>query len=142
VPPQIIFLMRTFHGLATMLNRLDASLSWKLTMDNLLSDIYPQAQALILPEVDQVVQAPAFDSIARYLKVNVVNTNGSKVSITMPGRCANDIEGEMEESIIESISKHNINLMSIQDKARKSGFVPQTLFEIQDEGRRIKVWLE
>jgi len=142
VPPQMIFLIRTFQGLATMLNRLDASLSWKLTMDNLLSDIYPQAQALILPEVDQGLQAPAFDSIARYLKVNVVNTNGSKMSITMPGRCANDIEGEMQESIIDSISKHNINLMSIQDKARKSGFVPQTLFEVQDEERRIKVWLE
>jgi predicted unusual protein kinase regulating ubiquinone biosynthesis (AarF/ABC1/UbiB family) len=141
-PPQMIFLMRIFHGLITMLNRLDVSLSWKLMMDNILSDIYPQAKSLILPEADQSLQAPAFDSIARYLKVYVVNANGSKVSLTMPGRCANDIEGEMEESIIESISKHNINLMSIQDKVRKSGFVPQTLFEIQDGERKIKVWLE
>jgi predicted unusual protein kinase regulating ubiquinone biosynthesis (AarF/ABC1/UbiB family) len=141
-PPQMIFLMRTLHCLTTMLNRLDASLSWKLTMDNILSDIYPEAKALILPEVDQGLQASSFDSIARYLKVYVVNANGSKISITMPGRCANDIEGEMEESIIESISKHNINLMSIQDQARKSGFMPQTLFEVQDEERKIKAWLE
>ena len=141
-PPQIIFLMRIFYGLITMLSRLDASLSWKLTMDNILSDIYPEARALILPEVDKEFQTPAFDSIARFLKVSVVKANGSKINLTMPGRCVDDIEGEMEESIKRSIHKQNINLIAIQDKVRKSGFLPQTLFELQDEDHTIKVWLE
>ena len=141
-PPQIIFLMRIFYGLITMLSRLDVSLSWKLTMDNILSDIYPEARALILPEVDKEFQTPAFDSIARFLKVSVVKANGSKINLTMPGRCVDDIEGEMEESIKQSIHKQNINLIAIQDKVRKSGFLPQTLFELQDEDHTIKVWLE
>jgi hypothetical protein len=80
--------------------------------------------------------------MARHLKVHVVKSNGNKVSLTMPGRCADDIEGVMDDPVKESILKYNIDLPPIQDRARKSGFVPQTLFELQDEERDIKVWLE
>ena len=125
-----------------MLKRLDASLSWKLIMDNTLSDIYPQARALPLPEIDKSLQTPGFDSIARYLKVYVAKADGSEISLAMPGICANDIEGEMEESIKKLIYKHKVNLISIQNKIRKSGFVAQTLFELQDEKCNIKMWLE
>ena len=141
-PPQLIFMMRTLHGLTTMLQRLDVALPWQFTMDKLLSDIYPQARALTLPQVEGDSQSPAFDSIARYLKVHVVKANGNKVSLTMPGRCADDIEGVMDDPVKESIRKNNIDLQTIQDKARKSGFVPQVLFELHDEERDMKVWLE
>ena len=125
-----------------MLRRLDVPLPWQFTMDKLLSDIYPQARALTLPQVEGDSQSPAFDSIARYLKVHVVKANGNKVSLTMPGRCADDIEGAMDDSVKESIRKNNIDLKAIQDKARKSGFVPQVLFELHDDERNMKVWLE
>ncbi|PIP71949.1 MAG: hypothetical protein COW89_09115 [Nitrospinae bacterium CG22_combo_CG10-13_8_21_14_all_47_10] len=141
-PPQMIFLMRTLHGLTTMLKRLDVALPWQFTMDKILSDIYPQARALIFSPVEGAPHSPAFDSIARYLKVHVVKPNGNKISLTMPARCADDIEGVMDEPVKESIKKQNIDLLSIQDKARKSGFVPQILFELNDEERDMKVWLE
>jgi hypothetical protein len=48
----------------------------------------------------------------------------------------------MDEPVKESIQRQNIDLQSIQDKARKSGFVPQILFELHDEERDMKVWLE
>ena len=111
-------------------------------MDKILSDIYPQALALTLPKVEGGSESSAFNSMARYLKVHVVKSNGNKVSLTMPGRCADDIEGVMDDPVKESILKYNIDLPPIQDRARKSGFVPQTLFELQDEERDIKVWLE
>jgi len=125
-----------------MLKRLDVALPWQFTMDKILSDIYPQARALIFSPVEGAPHSPAFDSIARYLKVHVVKPNGNKISLTMPARCADDIEGVMDEPVKESIKKQNIDLLSIQDKARKSGFVPQILFELHDEERDMKVWLE
>ena len=140
-PPQLIFLMRTLHGLITMLKRLDVPMPWQFTLDKLLSDIYPQARALTLEQVASSVQGPTFDSMARYLKVHVVKANGNKVSLTMPGRCADDIEGVMDESVKECIRKQKINLKLIQNKARKSCFVPQVLFERNDEERNMKVWL-
>jgi predicted unusual protein kinase regulating ubiquinone biosynthesis (AarF/ABC1/UbiB family) len=141
-PPKLIFLMRTLHGLTSMLRRLDVPLPWQFIMDKILSDIYPEARALTLPEVEIDSKGPAFDSMARYLKVHVVKANGNKVSLTMPGRCADDIESVMDEPVKESIQRQNIDLQSIQDKARKSGFVPQILFELHDEERDMKVWLE
>ena len=141
-PPQLLFLMRTLNGLITMLKRLDVSLLWQFTMDKTLSDLYPQARALNLPKLESDSQGPAFDSMARYLKVHVVKTNGNEVSITMPGSCANGIEGEIDELVKDSIYKHKIDLVSIQNNVRKSGFVPQALFEFQDEDTTMRVWLE
>ena len=141
-PPKLIFLMRTLHGLTTMLNRLDVPLPWQFIMDKIVSDIYPEARALSLPEIASNSQGPAFDSIAKYMKVHVVKSNGNKISLTMPGRCADDIEGVMDDPVKESIQRQKIDLVAIQDKARKSGFVPQILFELHDEERDMKVWLE
>lgn len=141
-PPKLIFLMRTLHGMTTMLNRLDVALPWQFLLDKHLSDVYPEARALELPEIKSSQAIHSFSAMASYLKVHVVKSNGNKVSLTMPGRCADDLEGVIDESVRESIDKQNIDLKSIQEKARKSGFIPQNLFELHDEERDMKVWLE
>ena len=140
-PPKLIFLMRTLHGLTTMLSRLDVALPWQFLLDKHLSDIYPEAQALQLPEIKTSQVIHSFDEMARYLKVHVV-TNGNKVSLTMPARCADDLEDVMDESVKESINSQKIDLQAIQERAQKSGFIPQTLFSLSDEESDMKVWLE
>jgi hypothetical protein len=40
------------------------------------------------------------------------------------------------------VNKQKIDLQAIQEKVRKSGFIPQTLFSRSDEERDMKVWLE
>ena len=141
-PPKLIFLMRTLHGLTTMLNRLDVALPWQFLLDKHLSDIYPEAQAFELPKVKSSQTIHSFNEMACYLKVNVVKPNGNKVSITMPARCAEYLEDVMDESVKESVNKQKIDLQAIQEKVRKSGFIPQTLFSLSDEERHMKVWLE
>jgi len=141
-PPKLIFLMRTLHGLTTMLSRLDVALPWQFLLDKHLSDVYPEAQALKLPEVKSSHTIHSFDEMARYLKVHVVKPNGNKVSLTMPARCADDLEDVMDESVKASILKQKIDLQAIQEKAQKSGFIPQTLFSLSDDERDMKVWLE
>jgi predicted unusual protein kinase regulating ubiquinone biosynthesis (AarF/ABC1/UbiB family) len=140
-PPKLIFLMRTLHGLTTMLGRLDVALPWQFLLDKHLSDVYPEAQALKLPEVKSSRAIHSFNEMARYLKVHVVS-NGNKVSLTMPARCADDLEDVMDESVKESINNQKIGLQEIQEKAQKSGFIPQTLFSLSDDERDMKVWLE
>ncbi len=141
-PPKLIFLMRTLHGLMTMLNRLDVALPWQFFLDKYISDIYPQARALKLPEVNSSQPIHSFSVMARFLKVHVVKSNGNKVSLTMPARCADDLEGVMDESVKKSINKQNLDLKAIQNNAQKSGFIPQILFSLADEERDMKVWLE
>ena len=111
-----------------MLNRLDVALSWHLLLDKHLSDIYPVARELKLPKVITSQVTHTFNDMARYLKVHILKNNGNKVSLTLPARCADDLQGVMDESVKESIEKQKIDLHTIQKKAQKSGFLPQTLF--------------
>ena len=141
-PPKLIFLIRTLHGMTTMLNRLDVPLPWQFLLDKHLSDIYPAARELKLPQVRTSQAIHTFDDMARYLKVHVVKSNGNKVSLTMPARCADDLKGVMDDSVKESIEKQKIDLDAIQEKAQKTGFIPQTLFSLSDQERDMKVWLE
>ncbi|MEK9629070.1 MAG: AarF/UbiB family protein [Nitrospinota bacterium] len=141
-PPPLIFLMRTLHGMTTMLNRLNAPMPWQFLLDKHCSDIYPQARDLKLPEVNTSREIHTFDEMAKYLKVHVVKSNGNKVSLTMPARCADDLEGVMDRSVKKSIEEQKIDLKAIQEKAQKSGFIPQTLFSLKDDERDMKVWLE
>jgi predicted unusual protein kinase regulating ubiquinone biosynthesis (AarF/ABC1/UbiB family) len=141
-PPKLIFLIRTLHGLTTMLSRLDVALPWQFLLDKHLSDIYPDAQALKLPEIKTSQVIHSFDEMARYLKVHVVKTNGNKISLSMPARCADDLEGVLDECLKESINRQKIDLQAIQKKVQKSGFISQTLFSLSDEECDMKVWLE
>ncbi len=140
-PPNLIYLMRILHGLSSMLNRLDVSLSWSFVLDQTCSDIFPDALQVTIPQIekDGVV---GFDGMARYLKINVVKSNGNKVRLTMPARVADELEEVIEPAVLESIRRQKIDLEKIQTRVVKSGFVPQEVFSLVDEEREVKVWLE
>lgn len=142
-PPLLIFLMRTLHGLSAMLKRLDAKLPWRFHMDNLCYDLYPAAKNLLLPEVSQAgVKSMPFNGIAQLMKVHVKKPGGTEVRLTMPARVADDLDGVIDDPVKEAIKRQNLNLAEMQDRVRKSGFVPQVIFEVDDPERKVRVWLE
>ncbi|PIQ97529.1 MAG: hypothetical protein COV67_03680 [Nitrospinae bacterium CG11_big_fil_rev_8_21_14_0_20_56_8] len=139
-PPRLIYLMRTIHGLAAMLERLDARLSWKFILDQVCSEIYEDARRIEIPSPAE--DGLGFDGLARYLKIYVVKANGNKIQLTMPGRVADDLESVIDPPVMESIRRQKVDLKTIQDRVRKSGFVPQEMFTLKDEERDVRVWLE
>ncbi len=142
-PPDLIFLMRTLHGLSTMLSRLDAKISWRFILEQLCSDLFPEAQAMSLPEIPcDTRNVLRLNGIAKYLKVNVVKPNGNKVKLTMPARVAENIEEIIDPPVMESIERQKIDLVAIQKRVHETGFVPQTLFDLKDPEREVLVWLE
>ena len=142
VAPKLIFLMRSLHGMVTILYRLNVALPWQLLLDKHLSDIYPAARELKLPKVIRTRSSHTFNSMSRYLKVHIIKTNGNKVRLTLPARYADDLNGVIDESVKESIKKQKIDLNNIQKKVLKSGFLPQMLFSLSDQEHDIKVLLE
>jgi predicted unusual protein kinase regulating ubiquinone biosynthesis (AarF/ABC1/UbiB family) len=142
-PPELIFLMRTLHGLSTMLERLDAKISWRFILNQLCSDLYSQAQAVSLPEIscdnENVLR---LDGIAKFLKINVVKPNGNKVRLTMPARVADNIKDIIDPPVMASIERQKIDLVAIQKRVHETGFIPQTLFDLKDPEREVLVWLE
>jgi len=142
-PPRLILLMRVLHGMSTLLYRLDAKLLWQETLDKMCADLYPAVREMQLPHVaalpGSVVQ---LDGIAEYLKVYVVKSNGNKVELTMPARVAENLETAMDDTVLQAVQKQSIDLPAIQKRACQSGFIPQTLFDIKDDERDVRVWLE
>ncbi len=142
-PPELIFLMRTLHGLSTLLERLDAKVSWRFILDKLCSDLYPEAEAINFPELPSDSQnILRLNSIAKYLKVTVIKPNGNKVRLTMPARVADDIKDVIDPPVMESIERQKIDLVAIQKRVHETGFVPQVLFDLKDPEREVLVWLE
>ena len=141
-PPELIFLMRTIHGLVSMLGRLDVTLPWQFIMDRECSDIYASASAIELPDTPPTQGAVlGFDGMAEYLKIYVIKSNGNKISLTMPARVAECLEDVIDPPVMETIKKQNIDLKTIQSKVSKSGFLPQTMFTVKDSERDVRVWL-
>lgn len=142
-PPALIYLMRTLHGLVSMLGRLEARLPWSFIMDGLCGDAYPEARILRLPDVPAAAgSAPGFDRMARVMKVHVKKPGGTEVRLTMPARVADDLDGVIDPPVKESIARQGLDLAGMQERVRKSGFVAQTIFELEDSERKVRVWLE
>ncbi|MFQ5449094.1 MAG: ABC1 kinase family protein [Nitrospinaceae bacterium] len=142
-PPALIFMMRTLHGLAVMLERLDARLPWRYILDRSCAEEYASVRSLTVPEPSVAPEKIlGFDGMARYLKVSVVKPNGNKVKLTMPARVAENLKDVIDPPVKEAIGRQGIDLDDIQRRARKSGFVRQTLFDLKDPERHVRVWLE
>ena len=140
-PPNLIFLMRTLHGMSAILKRLDSKLQWKYVLQKHCGHLYTSARSITLPSCSQE-NAMRFDGMARYLLVKVIKSNGNKVKLTMPARVAENFQEVIDPPVMESIQRQNIDLDAIQSRVLKSGLVPQLLFDLKDPEREVKVWLE
>jgi predicted unusual protein kinase regulating ubiquinone biosynthesis (AarF/ABC1/UbiB family) len=142
-PPSLIFLMRVLHGMTTMFRRLDARLPWKFILQTVCGDVYPQALAVVLPDAKSAKGfAPKFDGLAKFMMVKVAKPNGTRVHLSMPARVAENIEDVLDQPVKDAIVRAKIDLPAIQDRVRRSGFVPQVVFELNDPERNVKIWLE
>jgi predicted unusual protein kinase regulating ubiquinone biosynthesis (AarF/ABC1/UbiB family) len=142
-PPELIFLMRTLHGMTVILGRLDAQLSWKFFLDQICGDLYDQARAYKIDDLpDKKETAPGFDRLSSFLKVHVEKADGKKIDLTMPARVVDNFEDVIESSVMETINRQNIDLNQIKTTIRKNCYSPQMVFELEDSERKVKVWLE
>ncbi len=125
------------------MERLDVNLPWQFIMDRECSDIYDSARAIELPDTPpEHGEVLGFDGMAKYLKIYVIKSNGNKISLTMPARVVECLEEVIDPPVMETIRKQKIDLEGIQNKVSKSGFLPQTVFNVKDSERDVRVWLE
>jgi hypothetical protein len=135
--------MRTLHGMTVILGRLDAQLPWKFFLDQVCGDLYDQARALKIDELpDNKDSAPGFDRLSSLLKVHVEKADGKIVDLSMPSRVVDDLEDVIDQPVMESIKRQNIDLEKIKAVVKQKGYAPQIVFELEDSERKVRVWLE
>ena len=79
---------------------------------------------------------------AKKLRVHVIRDGEKKVDLTFPIYTLNVIESVMPENILKNLKAQRLNIPSMIEKVKNSGFIPQTVFEQITDGKTFKVWVE
>ena len=139
-PANLLLLMRAFHGLVMQLDALEINLPWQPILFRVVdADLCQAARALQLPEAPDTA---TFRSLARYLRVQVLEDGRQVVSVTFPATQAAVLEEIVPEDTRAKIDAAGLDLAAIKKRACASGLCPQSLFEFQQGNRRYRVWLE
>lgn len=139
-PSRLILLMRIFHGLADLLVRLDARVCWSRELEAAAGEEFAAARAL--PLAPESEQAPRFDSMAARLRIRVERPDGRAADLSFPARAAEDFRALMDDDILRKAAEAGVDAEAVQRRLLASGMTPQVLFEIRDQGKQIRVWLE
>ncbi len=142
-PARWVFLMRTLHGLVRLLQRLEVRLPWKWVLYEAAGEALVEAGNRPLPDLPEgLADGLSFRGLARYLKVDVIKGENNRIVLTLPARVVDELEEIIDRPVLEAIRKQNIDLAAIQKRVRATGYAAQTLFEMEDEIRKVRVWLE
>ncbi|MEW4562839.1 AarF/UbiB family protein [Bremerella sp. JC770] len=137
-PPQLIYLLRSFHAMITYLSGLDAKVLWCRGLQTHVAK-YRQAMGLLkLPTLATV----DYQTLARHLKVQVLRDGQLKASVTLAAAAIDRLENFLDDETLERIGQERIDLTEIVRDVRRQGYVPGNVFELKDPHREVKVWLE
>ncbi len=135
-----VFLMRAFHGLTWYLGQLGAPAAFSACLRPLLDEHLAAAQQVPLPVPED--PSTSFASLASHLCIVVHHGETEKARITLPASAVERLESLLEDELLEKIAQRGISLSQLVKGARRAGFAPQALFELEDDGKRVRVWLD
>ncbi len=139
-PPELILLMRMFHGLIHTLRSLKVAIPWNFYVEPICAQFAEDMAALPL----EVPERPerGFASVARHLKIQVRRDGETKVKLTSPVQVIDSLDDAMGEDLLRQIREQNIDLAELVHQVRQSGYRPQEVFRLDGEGKEVRVWLE
>ena len=136
-PASLLVFLRAYQGLLQYLTALGTPLDWGAIYRE-MTDVAP-SMTVASPPVPEPVQ-PAGQ--AKSLRVQVTKMGRTTVSVTFKARLAEDLDELMPDDVLEHLQERNIDIEAIRDEAVRSGFAPADLFELSQDEKTIRVWLE
>jgi len=137
-PPQLIYLLRSFHAMITYLGGLNAKVLWCRGLQSHVEKHRQAMEQLKLPALPTV----DYQTLARHLKVQVLREGQLKASVTLPAAAIDRLENFLDDETLQRIEQERIDLTEIVRDVRRHGYVPGSVFELKDPHREVKVWLE
>ncbi len=141
-PASLILLMRAFKGLTWYLEQFDRPVSWGIAIKP-----YLDAHRKELDHFDPPVQSEpesSFETLADHLRIQVLEQDSTKVSLTFPATAVDNLDELMDDDLRRRIDTAGIDINKIVRNVRGNGYRPQPLFTLTDEATRktVHVWLE
>lgn len=129
-------LIRSFHGIYNIIKGLDVKLNWYQHLINVIGYVKLDTVSSIKNEIFSNPRE------AKHLKIIFYRDGKKKVDLAMPARAVKNLEELVSEDLLETILEQGHDLSKIKEKAMASGLSPGPLFELEDQNRTIKVYLD
>ena len=138
--PDLILLMRIFHGMLHTLRTLRVAVSWKFLLAPIRKHFREDVKRLALPVAESAHRS--FAGMAKHLIIQVRQDGRTKVRLTSPLHTVDHLEQSMDECVLEKVRKRGIDLDVILAGIRSGGYRPQEVFRLDTDGKDVRVWLE
>ncbi|MCP4505141.1 MAG: hypothetical protein GY826_01940, partial [Fuerstiella sp.] len=117
-PARMVFLLRAFHGLAYYFGGLGTPVFWQKAFTSCVGGLSDDMANLQIPPE----KAPKcdFDSMARYLKIRVVEDGRTKVELTQYASTIEHHDELLDEEVKGRINEQKIDLKQIVSDVRRS----------------------
>jgi hypothetical protein len=144
-PPELLLLLRAFHGLVSQLEALRVGIDWWAVVTDAVGPATLAAARSFapppVPGADRSVRG--FDGLAQYLKILITEGERQVVSLALPAGQVIHLEDLIPADTLKRIrSDDSINLSHIIRHACDTGLQPQPLFHLTTDTRSYRVWLE
>lgn len=140
-PASLLFFIRALSGLFVQLGALKVKFSWADELTAVLSEASSGSGGGA--PVQAVSDAPAGDEQrARHLRIAVHERGEVKVQLTFRSESIEWLDELIPPEVLEKLSEQAIDVMAIARTALDGGTLPQELFSLDDQGKRVRVWLE
>ncbi len=139
-PPEMIFLLRMFHGLLHTLGTLGCPQPWGHILQPIRAQFAPEVAALPL-EIPQRKER-GFGQVANHLKIRVRRDGETKVRLTSPVQAIDSLDEMMDDPLRRQLAEQNIDLDQLVLRVRRSGYRPQEVFKLETPEKEVRVWLE
>ena len=136
-PAAFLVLLRAYQGLLQYLKALKTPVDWQAMFYQIAGDapLKPSEQR---PTAVQ----PRTVAKATNLRVRVMKSGRTTVALTFRAQTAAHLDELMPDDVIGALEKRGICLRQISDGVVRSGFSPADLFELEENGKSVRVWLE
>jgi len=136
-PAAFLVLLRAYQGLLQYLKALKTPVDWQAMFFEIAGD----APLKPLELRRKAVRLPA-GTKATNLRVRVRKSGRTTVALTFRAQTAAHLDELMPDDVIGALEKRGICLREISDGVVRSGFSPADLFELEENGKSVRVWLE
>ena len=136
-PADVMWFLRAWAGLVQHLSALQASADWRTLLEEEIARTQPVQPT---PESPTHTQTPAMNS--EILHILVSDHGETKVDLTFGAQAAANLDSLVPLELKERLAKRDIDLAAIASRSVANDFEPGNLFEIEEEGRNVRIWLE
>lgn len=136
-PATLLVFLRAYQGLLQYLKALGTPVNWQAIFYEVAGDAPTPA-----PTSTPTLAQPTAGASAANLRIRVERDGKTVVALTFRARVAADLRDLMPDDVIEQLELRKIDLAEISNRVVRSRFAPSELFELEENGKSIRVWLE